>query len=251
MKPILLVALEFESDLQDVAGIQLIGIAYKLDIFYVSTEEYKLDKADPGRIGLEIELPDVPGYSAEIVAGAVDVDHLSDLRVTEGTALVADFAAGTIRFDDGATVTVVSVAAATVAVADDDVSFVEVDSAGSVTSNITGFTQGRIPLAEVTAAAGDITVVTDKRAWLDLDPGATGLVEANFIDNEVPAGDLDGADVTYTLANTPSPSTSLKVYLNGIRQDEGGADDYTQAAGVITFNAAPISTDKILADYRF
>ena len=194
---------------------------------------------------------DVLVDSAEITSGAVDVDHLSDLRVTEGTGLIADFAAGTIRVDDGATVTVVSVGASTTTVADNDTSFVEVDSAGSVTNNVTGFTQGRIPLAEVTAVTGDITVVTDKRAWLDLDPGATGLLEANFVDNEVPTGDLDGADVTYTLANTPSPATSLKVYLNGIRQDEGAGDDYTQAAGVITFAAAPISTDKVLADYRF
>lgn len=194
---------------------------------------------------------DVLVDSAEITSGAVDVDHLSDLRVSEGTALVADFAAGTIRVDNGTTVTVVSIAASTTTVADDDVSFVEVDSAGSVTNNITGFTQGRIPLAEVTAAAGDITVVTDKRAWLDIDPGATGLLEANFIDNEVPVGDLDGADVTYTLDNSPSPASSLKVYLNGIRQDEGGADDFTLTTNVITFSAAPISTDKVLADYRF
>jgi len=193
---------------------------------------------------------DVLVDSAEITSGAVDVDHLSDLRVTEGTGLVADFAAGTIRVDDGATVTVVSVAAGTVTLADADVSFVEVDSAGNVTDNVVGFTQGQIPLAEVTAVAGDITVVDDKRAWLDIDPGATGLVEANFVDNEVPTGALDGADVTYVLANTPDPAGSLRVYLNGIRQDEGASDDYTLTTATITFAAAPISTDKILADYR-
>ena len=187
----------------------------------------------------------------ELALGSVDVDNLSDLRVTEGTGLVADFAAGFLRVDTGTGVSVLTIAAATTTVADDDVSFVEVDSAGAVSNNITGFTQGRIPLAEVTAAAGDITVVADKRAWLDIEEGTTGLVEANFIDNEVPTGDLDGVDVTYTLANTPSPSTSLKVYLNGVRQKEGGGNDYTQAAGVITFAAAPISTDQILADYRF
>lgn len=189
--------------------------------------------------------------SSELISGAVDVDHLSDLRVTEGTALVADFAAGTLSTDNGTTVTVVSVSAGTIAVADADVSFVEVDTAGTVTSNIVGFTQGRLPLAEVTAAAGDITVVTDKRAWLDIDLGSdTGLASSNFVDNEVPTGDLNGADVTYTLANSPSPVGSLKVYLNGIRQDEGGSDDYTLSGSTITFAAAPISTDKILTDYR-
>ena len=74
--------------------------------------------------------------------------------------------------------------------------------------------------------------------------------EANFEENEVPVGDLDGVDTTYTLAQTPSPANSLKLYLNGIRQDEGGSDDFTLTTNVITFAAAPISTDKVLADYR-
>ena len=188
----------------------------------------------------------------ELALGSVDVDNLSDLRVTEGTGLIADFAAGTVSTDNGTTVTVLSVVAGTTTVADNDTSFVEVDISGTVSNNVVGFTQGRLPLAEVTAVTGDITVVTDKRAWLDIDLGAdtTGLTEANFEENEVPVGDLDGVDVTYTLAQTPSPANSLKLYLNGIRQDEGGADDFTLTTNVITFSAAPISTDKILADYR-
>ena len=105
-------------------------------------------------------------------------------------------------------------------------------------------------MAEVTAASGDITVVTDRRAWLDIESGGSSLADSNFVDNETPTGDLDGVDVTYTLANTPSPAASLKVYLNGVRQNEGGSNDYTLSGSTITFASAPISTDVILADYR-
>lgn len=185
--------------------------------------------------------------NAELALGSVDVDNLSDFRVTEGTALNADFAAGTLRNDN----TIVTVAASTVAVTDNDTSFVEVDSAGSVTSNVSGFTSGRIPLAEVVAASGDITSVTDKRAWLDIEIGASGLTESDFVDNEVPSGDLDGVDVTYTLTQSPSPTTSLKLYKNGNRLDEGASDDYTLSGGTITYAVAPVSDDKLIADFRF
>ena len=221
------------------------GLAYASGVLSVnvdgSTLEINADTLRVAALGIT---------NNELALGAVDVDNLSDLRVTEGTALVADFAAGQLSTDNGTTATSLAVSAGTTTVADDDVSFVEVDISGTVSNNIVGFTQGRLPLAEVTAAAGDITAVVDKRAWLDIDLGAdtTGLTEANFEESEVPVGDLDGVDVTYTLANTPATGT-LKLYLNGIRQKAGG-EDYTLATNVITWVAAPVSTDVILADYR-
>ena len=185
--------------------------------------------------------------SSEIVSGAVDVDHLSDLRVTEGTGLIADFAAGTIRNDN----TIVSVAAGTTTVADNDTSFVEVDAAGSVTNNTVGFTTGRIPLAEVTAVTGDITVVTDKRAWLDVEIGASGLTNSNFVDREDVTFDFDGVDATGVLANTPVVG-SEHVYSNGVLQNEGASDDYQISGATITFNAGsePQSGDEVLVSYR-
>lgn len=46
---------------------KLIRDADKLDIFYVVIEEYKQYRDDPDRIGLEIELPDEPGYTAGMI----------------------------------------------------------------------------------------------------------------------------------------------------------------------------------------
>ncbi|KKL28475.1 hypothetical protein LCGC14_2374740, partial [marine sediment metagenome] len=187
--------------------------------------------------------------SAEITGGAVDVDHLGDYRVTDTVGgITVAIAPGSIRNDNA----VATTSPANLLLTDNATNFVEVDSAGAVTANTSAFTAGRVPLAEVVTVSADITGVTDKRAWLDVEVATAGaLTEGDFVDNEVPSGNLDGADTTYTLANAPSPAASLKVYLNGIRQDEGASDDYTLTSLTITFAAAPISTDKVLADYRF
>lgn len=73
-----------------------------------------------------------------------------------------------------------------------------------------------------------------------------------FVDEEVPAGTVDGVNDTFTVATTPSPAGSLKVFKNGIRQRAGGAD-YTLATATITFVAGniPQTGDVLLADYRY
>ncbi len=77
---------------------------------------------------------------------------------------------------------------------------------------------------------------------------STVLKEADVVTREVPTGDLDGADVTYVLANTPISGTE-HVYLNGILQNVGGSNDYTISTNTITFNSAPLSGDIVLASY--
>jgi hypothetical protein len=182
--------------------------------------------------------------TVKILNGNVTVAKLSDLRVTDAGVLDVDIAAGTIRND----ATVTHVSADTLTLADDDTSYVEVNNAGVISSNLVGFTAGSVPLATVVTASGDIVSVTDERAWLIVDQGF--YTTSNFVDNEVPSGDLDGVDVTYTLAFAPSPAGSLHVYKNGLRLTEGGGNDYTLATLTITFTSAPISTDMLLADYR-
>jgi hypothetical protein len=73
----------------------------------------------------------------------------------------------------------------------------------------------------------------------------------NFVDGETPAGTLDGVNVTFTLAQMPSPYASLKLYRNGIRLKLGA--DYTLAGATITFvpAATPQAGDLLLADYRY
>jgi uncharacterized protein YoxC len=74
---------------------------------------------------------------------------------------------------------------------------------------------------------------------------------ATFVDNEVPGGTIDGNNVNFTLANSPNPALSLKLYKNGILL--APSVDYTLSGSAITFlnaNITPKSGDSILASYR-
>lgn len=69
------------------------------------------------------------------------------------------------------------------------------------------------------------------------------------IDSEAPSGAIDSSNVTFTLANTPITG-SVKLYLNGSRQNTGAANDYTISGVTITYNTAPPTGSVLLADYR-
>jgi len=72
-----------------------------------------------------------------------------------------------------------------------------------------------------------------------------------FADSEVPAGTIDGTNLTYVLAAAPSPALSLKLYKNGVlmRQDS----DYTVSDATILFagtSVTPQAGDSLIASYR-
>lgn len=71
------------------------------------------------------------------------------------------------------------------------------------------------------------------------------LFDDDVVVRETPSGALNGVNVTFVLFDLPVVGTE-EVYLNGLLQDEGGSDDYTISGATITFNVAPISTDKLL-----
>lgn len=70
----------------------------------------------------------------------------------------------------------------------------------------------------------------------------------HIVDDETPSGAINGSNTVFTLANVPSPASSLKVYLNGARQRI--TEDYTLSGGTITFTIAPPTGSILLADYR-
>lgn len=75
----------------------------------------------------------------------------------------------------------------------------------------------------------------------------------NFADEETPAGDIDGMNTVFTLAETPNPVGSLELFLNGALQQRGA--DYTLSGTTITFVTAPPVgpgvTSVLLAWYRY
>lgn len=73
-------------------------------------------------------------------------------------------------------------------------------------------------------------------------------LEMKMIDDETPSGAVNGSNTDFTLVKTPNPTTSLKVFINGMRMRI--TEDYTLSGKTITFLTAPLTTSIILCDYR-
>jgi len=80
--------------------------------------------------------------------------------------------------------------------------------------------------------------------------GGSGTAGPNFTDAEVPAGLLDGANVSFTLNAVPVPTSSMVLYRNGVLQKAGL--DYHLTGNAIQFlsGATPQPGDTLVASYR-
>ena len=79
-----------------------------------------------------------------------------------------------------------------------------------------------------------------------LTPGGSG--SGTDVNNETPSGTINDVNVTFTLANAPSPAASLRLFLNGAYQTPGG-EDYTLSGATITFVNAPLTGSVLRAFY--
>jgi hypothetical protein len=75
------------------------------------------------------------------------------------------------------------------------------------------------------------------------------MAPTSFVTRETPGGLVNGANTTYTLANTPIAGTE-QVYLNGILQEPGAGNDYTISGLTITYLTAPASGDRLRVSYQ-
>lgn len=94
--------------------------------------------------------------------------------------------------------------------------------------------------------SGDVSSITGSGI---VTLGSTIQRTANFIDREVPTGEIGSGNVTFTLANTPIAG-SEHVYLNGMLQESGAGNDYTISTLTITYLTAPLAGDRLLVSYR-
>jgi len=80
-------------------------------------------------------------------------------------------------------------------------------------------------------------------------PAGTYLSAANIVTRETPTGAVNGSNVTFTLAATPTLNTE-EVFLNGILQEPGAGMDYTISGSTITYLSAPLTGDRLRVNYR-
>ena len=71
-----------------------------------------------------------------------------------------------------------------------------------------------------------------------------------FVDAEIPDGLIDGSNADFTLADVPSPPSSLTLYRNGVLQKEGV--DFVLTDNVVSFLTAsvPQLEDILVCSYR-
>jgi hypothetical protein len=71
-----------------------------------------------------------------------------------------------------------------------------------------------------------------------------------FVDQLTPSGSINGSNLVFTLSQTPSPTSSLAVYRNGVRMTLGV--DYTLSGATLSFGTglAPQSGDTLMCSYR-
>jgi hypothetical protein len=118
-----------------------------------------------------------------------------------------------------------------------------------------GFTVGRAAVinasGQIDGAAGNLSdCVRVDGSTGACGSGGGGLLPS-FADGEVPTGSINGVNTVFSLANAPSPISSLDLYLNGLLMRQG--DDYTLSNNIVTFVTAstPQSGDTLLTSYRF
>lgn len=69
---------------------------------------------------------------------------------------------------------------------------------------------------------------------------------------ELPSGSVDGVNVDFTLAYTPSPLSSLMFYVNGVLQCQGIDADYVMfSSTIVRMNYVPRSGSNVFATYPY
>lgn len=84
--------------------------------------------------------------------------------------------------------------------------------------------------------------------WVDL-TDVSGVASADMIFEEVPSGAINGSNALFTLSSAAVSDNHIRLYIDGLRQDQG--NDYTVAgASALTISSTAPETGQLLfVDY--
>ena len=109
---------------------------------------------------------------------------------------------------------------------------------------------GRVAFVNSLGAIDSVSGNASDCLHVDGSSAPCGGSGANFVDGDLPAGIVDGANTTFTLTNTPSPASSVAVYRNGMLQKAGFDFNLNGATVQFVTADAPQPSDTLLASYR-
>lgn len=104
-------------------------------------------------------------------------------------------------------------------------------------------------------AGSNVTITTGSNGSVTISAASSGgggatntVIQTSWM--EIPEGDVDGMNLVFTLNNSPSPSESLLLYVNGVLQ-RGGGHDYDLSGDVFLMSYAPQEGSTIFATYPY
>ncbi len=203
--------------------------------------------------------------NAAVTAPKLATDSVTTIKIVDGAVTEAKLASdsvSTLKIVDGAvtgpkladdSVTSAKLATDSVtadAIADDAVDTAAIVDAAVTLAKLETLASGTIIMGSgagnvAVTLSGDVTV--SAAGVVTINP-ATVVRVTDIVKRETPVGAINGANTTFTLANTPKAGT-VDVYVNGILQDEGAGNDYTISGDTIEMLYALTSGDKLRASY--
>ena len=109
-----------------------------------------------------------------------------------------------------------------------------------------GVTEPKLAMFNAPTVGDVLGYTANGLEWVD--PDVEAIQESDLIFHEIPTGNIDSINTTYTLANTPVAGT-VQVFLNGLLQAPGSGLDYTIAGNTITFVKAPRTNSDLYVHY--
>lgn len=77
----------------------------------------------------------------------------------------------------------------------------------------------------------------------------TGKWLADFFEQEIPSGSINGSNLTFTLSSLPAEPHAALVMLDGLPLMQGAGLDYTISGQTITMAVAPALGQKLYCFY--
>jgi len=127
-----------------------------------------------------------------------------------------------------------------------DDSTIEIASGDILQVKDEGITEAKLDVYNAPSVGYYLKYTANGMEWVDLDVEA--VLESDFIFHEIPTGNIDSLNTSYTLANTPVTGT-VQVFLNGLLQAPGSGLDYTISGSTITFAKAPRTNSDLYVHY--
>lgn len=119
--------------------------------------------------------------------------------------------------------------------------------------NVEIFTQDLKDSTSIISSSFDAEQIIFDSSYFHLrkDNNGNVFVTVNVVDFEIPSGTKDGFNTTFSLSNSPYPTSSLKVYKNGLVMMHN--DDYFISGNIINFNTGsiPKEDNNLFVYYRY